>query len=45
MSLELFWFIMTKVHDHIAFNNNKVESEFELNQIDQTIFLNSSDEQ
>ena len=36
MSLDLFWFMMTKVHDHTAFNNNKGEFEFELDQFDQS---------
>ena len=38
---------MTKVHDHIAFNNIKGKNEFELNQIDQgksflTVVINNN---
>ena len=30
---------MTKVHDHLAFNNDKGEFEFELTQVDQSKIL------
>ena len=40
LSLVLFGFKLTKVHDHIALNNIKVEIQFELIQIDQTKVLN-----
>ena len=39
LSLDLFWFMMIKDHGHIAFNNIKVEYEFELTQVDQSKIL------